>query len=97
MDTTTFSITAWRQQLAKLAAQAYIGCGQSDTLFSQRLQASIDHALRSVPADHYAAALALAVGYGYDPCPNSDEAAGYCQDGIQLGHCPVGCGSGPND
>ena len=98
-----FDESAWRA-MCEVSANAagkrnstshdlYVGSFSSDIdaqvlYFSQEHRA---HALQIARAWDYASAQERAVSQQW----NADN--GFCCHGIELGYCPAGCGSGPDD
>lgn len=88
---------AWRAICARLGNEAGAGCGQSYEWYVACFSGKVERAIRGAPPAWREAALAIAHEYGYATraqlAASEAEAAedGYCQHGIALGHCPVGC------
>lgn len=100
---THFDAEKWAENCDKWATSANHGCGLSYDLFSERLCNAVDYALERLAPIHHAKAIDIAIHYGYETVDARAEAGrwdsyeGYCSHGIQLGCCPAGCGSGPDD
>lgn len=94
---------AWRARCAASARDANTCCGLSYDLFMRRFSAAVDEALTGMSSALHAQAIDIAREYGYEPQSVREEArhwhedSGYCAHGIELGYCPAGCGSGPDD
>ncbi len=94
---------AMREQLAAFAAEAGRNCGQSHDVYVQGFSSSVDSLADQLPNIWRSQLLELARGFDYATPEermqsqrlNSEN--GYCTHGIELGCCPAGCGSGPDD
>lgn len=98
-----FDPDAWRARCAAWASEANTCCGLSYDLFTRRFSAAVDDALARMPSGQHGPATKIAREYGYEPRSVREDArwrhedSGYCAHGIELGYCPAGCGSGPDD
>lgn len=98
-----FDADKWAYICDRWAKEADVGCGLSYDLFSERLCGAVDYALEKMAPIHRAKAIEIAVRYGYETVEARAKASrwyrydGYCSHGIELGCCPAGCGSGPDD
>lgn len=98
-----FDPDAWRARCAAWAREANTCCGLSYDLFTRRFSAAVDDALAGMSSGQHGPATEIAREYGYEPWSVREEALrwhedfGYCAHGIELGYCPAGCGSGPDD
>lgn len=98
-----FDELAWRAQCESVIQAATERSSQSYDIYVERLSSVIDAMLNQLPETHRAMALQIAKEWGYATPEEREEAArwcaenGYCDHGIELGCCPAGCGSGPDD
>lgn len=94
---------AWRARCAAWAREANTCCGLSYDLFMLRFSIAVDGALVGMSSALHQAATAIAREYGYETRAMREETRrlerddGCCAHGIELGFCPAGCGSGPDD
>lgn len=103
-EPSSFDREGWILQCNEAAKHAHKGCGLSYDWYVERISAAIDGLLKAVPAEHQEEAIKLATtGYSYATEEEREETRtdnsnnGYCMHGIELGYCPAGCGSGPDD
>ncbi len=91
-DSQSFSQEEFKEICERISKNAAKGCGLSDVLFSERLQAGIEAQLANIPQQHYQEALAIAKEQGYDPDYTPYEAGpGECSTtGIDTWCCPCG-------
>lgn len=93
----------WKQRCQEMATEASRGDGCSYTWFVVRLSRAVDHELSTIPTDCHAQAIEIAREFGYATQKERDDEqeelaeSGCCMHGIELGYCPAGCGSGPDD
>lgn len=98
-----FDVSQWRERCQKIATDAGNNCGQSHGLYVQRISEMVNFALKEVAEENREEALCVAREFDYASDSELDEDRkwnannGYCSHGIQLGCCPAGCGSGPDD
>lgn len=94
---------AWRVTCEKVAKQAAESCGLSHDLYVGSFSSTIDGKLNHLPDAHRPRALEIAQEWDYASPAERAEAQqwnaenGFCLHGIELGCCPAGCGSGPDD
>lgn len=94
---------AWRARCEELAADAAKGDGCSHTWYVVRLSRAVDSDLAAMPQDRRTQALEIAREFDYSTHEEREAERdellndGCCMHGIQLGCCPAGCGSGPDD
>ncbi|MDH0096551.1 hypothetical protein N7333_08185 [Pseudomonas sp. GD04158] len=91
---------AWLAVCNTAATQARKGCGLSYDYYVDRFSAAIDTHIDQLPACQRVQALQIATEeWGYatpaerQETQNWNTEHGYCAHGIELGYCPVGCGS----
>lgn len=104
MTETEFDAQVWIDKCEQLSKQAVRGDGCSYDWFVERFSREVEIALSEIPEDYRVQALQIAANqFDYEtPAEraktrqeNSDN--GCCMHGIELGCCPAGCGSGPDD
>lgn len=89
---------AWFAKCAELSKAANQGCGLVYELFEAWLGASIDEALKQVPAPLQAQAIEIAIRHGYTTPEHRAETErmlrddNCCTHGLDPRWCPVGCG-----
>lgn len=94
---------AMNEQLEEFAAEAGRNCGQSHDLYVSNFSSSVDDLANRLPNLWRLRLLELARLFDYaTPEERKDSSDwnsenGYCTHGIELGCCPRGCGSGPDD
>ncbi len=94
---------AWVTRCEELAREAKRGDGCSYTWYVVRLSEAVDLEVIQLPEAFRSRALELAGEFGYASRAEREveqvELAndGCCMHGIELGCCPAGCGSGPDD
>lgn len=80
------------------SAQAAVGCGQSDVMWSRRASAALGDLLGRLEASDLAEGRVIAKRQGWmDPQEASEleafaDEAGLCSHGIDPHYCPAGCG-----
>jgi general stress protein YciG len=104
MNTTkNFDPIVWRAECNVLANEAGKSCSQSHTLYVSNFSNAIEARLEAFTTEDKEKAIEIARKFDYatpqeievDAQWNSEN--GFCSHGIELGCCPAGCGSGPDD
>lgn len=99
----TVNEVALREQLTALANEAGRTCSQSHDLYVENFSASVDGLTARLPEPWSQRVLEMARTFDYATAQERAESQnwnaehGYCSHGIELGSCPAGCGSGPDD
>lgn len=88
-----FDAERWERTCDQKAAAAYLGCGQSDVLWSRNLHAALKTRLDRIPVEHQAEALQIAEHAGYQSAASLQQSEdGSCAHGLDPDCCPMGCG-----
>jgi hypothetical protein len=93
----------WRSQCERMADDASNNCAQSHFLYVCNLSSAVDKKLSDLASADHPAAIEIARQFDYatrqeiqaEQAFNDEH--GFCTHGIELGCCPAGCGSGPDD
>ncbi|HAF2412740.1 TPA: hypothetical protein G8N70_003069 [Salmonella enterica] len=94
-----FNETAWRVVCEKVAVQAINDCGLSHDYYVECFSSEIDRHADRLPENQRVQALKIARDWDYETPAERQEIQdwnaehGYCTHGIELGCCPVCCGS----
>jgi len=95
----TLDEPAWQTLCQELTAQAVKVSGCSYDLYVERFSSAIDMHIKKLPEEQRTQALQIAQEWDYATPAQRQQtrdwnaANGYCSHGIELGCCPLGCGS----
>jgi len=98
-----FDPNEWRATCESLSNDAAKNCAQSHFLYVCNLSSAVDAKLSDLASTDHPAAIEIARRFDYatrqqiqaEQAFNDEQ--GYCAHGIELGCCPAGCGSSPDD